>query len=76
MKSMARCVAVGAIFICEEMNERTPILVGRDNLLRQTGNSEKGNIAGASDFVKINENVLNKRGQKQTSNIGELIWKN
>lgn len=76
MKSMAICAAISAIFICEGMNERTLISVGRGNLFGQTENSKKENITDSSNFMEINENVLNKRGQNQTSNIGELIWKN
>lgn len=79
MKKVTICAAVSAIFVCEDMSEKTSISVEQDNLSEQSGNFEKvvsRKVTVDSDFAEINEKVSNKCSWKSALKIGELIWKN
>ena len=80
MKKVTICAAIGAIFICEGMHEKTAISMEQDNPSKQTGNFEKvicKGVAVDSDFIELNGNCVNECEQGFIQNIGsEQIWKN
>ena len=80
MKKIAICVAIGAISMCEGLDEMPSISSRQNSLFKQTKSFEKAiykNTTIDSDFIEFNEDSLNKGGKKLLSNVEmELVWKN